>query len=63
MCLPSVPQLIRLRLSFKRILSILYSSADMSGLIVIPDYKELHTSIASKALRNVTMIGRGHVFC
>jgi len=47
----SATVLMRLRLSFNRILSILRSSADMSGLIVMPDNKEfLHDTarVASK---------------
>ena len=50
--------------SFSRILSILRSSADISGLIAIPDDKELlhdRTRVASKALRNLTRMGLGRV--
>ena len=64
MCLLSVPLSMRLRLSFSRILSILRSSADISGLIAIPDDKELlhdRTRVASKALRNLTRMGQGRV--
>ena len=59
-----MPLLIRLRLSFNRMLSILCSSADISGLIAMPDDKEHlldRTRVASNALKNLTRTGWGWV--